>query len=289
MNISKLKFVEDRGLHDKISKYERTATWKDSDISFEIINFEYPFLHTHDYWEMFIILHGEMNHTINGDPYRVGCGDACVIRPDDSHKLCYFDNAKRGCVLLNFLVKSEYMKKVCEVYSSNLFQELLNSGRPLCFEMESVVGIQKKISDLQILSDASIEKVVLDTKILFNKVFNEFITNLMSTSNNYPDWLNEFLFSLRLSQFNYRNINEPISKTGYSYSRFAVLFKKYVGIPLVEYINRLKMNEAKELLLNTDLTTLDIASKLSFSSLSYFNRIYKKTFGCTPSETRKNK
>lgn len=66
------------------------------------------------------------------------------------------------------------MKKVCEVYSSNLFQELLNSGRPLCFEMESVVGIQKKISDLQILSDASIEKVVLDTKYCLTK----FLTNL---------------------------------------------------------------------------------------------------------------
>jgi AraC-like DNA-binding protein len=66
------------------------------------------------------------------------------------------------------------------------------------------------------------------------------------------------------------------------------LFKQAMGITLNEYFIRVKIKTAAYLLTNSNLTTLDIASKIGYSSLSYFNKAFKAIYGCSPREyTRK--
>ena len=48
----------------------------------------------------------------------------------------------------------------------------------------------------------------------------------------------------------------------------------------------LKLSYAAKLLQTTDLIVLDISSKVGYSSLSHFNRVFKATYHLTPSEYR---
>lgn len=66
-------------------------------------------------------------------------------------------------------------------------------------------------------------------------------------------------------------------------------FKEELGTNLVDYINILKIEEAKRLLLTTDHSLIDISNTLCFSSQSYFAQIFKKIVGVTPKEFRENK
>ena len=54
-------------------------------------------------------------------------------------------------------------------------------------------------------------------------------------------------------------------------------------IPGVFY---LRLNLAAELLRITDATVLDIAGRVGFDNLSYFNRLFKRRYGMTPREYR---
>lgn len=63
-------------------------------------------------------------------------------------------------------------------------------------------------------------------------------------------------------------------------------FKKVVKIGLVDYINRAKVTEAQYILAFTDDSLVNISNYLSFSSQSYFQSVFKKYTGCTPSEYR---
>ncbi|CAG7645741.1 AraC family transcriptional regulator [Paenibacillus allorhizosphaerae] len=61
---------------------------------------------------------------------------------------------------------------------------------------------------------------------------------------------------------------------------------KYTGYPLNEYIHRLKIAEAKNILLNTDQSVKEIASALGYGDAFYFSRLFKKFVGVSPNHYR---
>ena len=61
------------------------------------------------------------------------------------------------------------------------------------------------------------------------------------------------------------------------------LFKEATGMPPIEYINYVRVLKAETLLTTTHMSILEIAMNVGFSSASYFNRIFKKRRGISPS------
>ena len=72
---------------------------------------------------------------------------------------------------------------------------------------------------------------------------------------------------------------------GYSY--FRKMFKKYTGVPPVQYHLERKILRAKEMLLSTDKIIKEISYELGFQSIYYFSRVFKKKTGVSPSGIRK--
>jgi len=65
-------------------------------------------------------------------------------------------------------------------------------------------------------------------------------------------------------------------------------FHRETGLTIADYILTAKINEAKMLLLHSDLPLVDIANQLAFSSQSQFSVAFKKCTGSTPNSYRKN-
>lgn len=63
--------------------------------------------------------------------------------------------------------------------------------------------------------------------------------------------------------------------------------KKHLGMSFQEYLNMVRLNKAKELLLTTDLRGLDISIECGFSDYKYFSHLIKERYGCSPIEFRK--
>jgi len=72
-------------------------------------------------------------------------------------------------------------------------------------------------------------------------------------------------------------------------SYFSRLFKKEVGETFVEYVTRMKINRAKELLEQTDEAVGKICERLGYDNQSYFIKIFKTYAGTTPIEYRSGK
>ncbi|MCK0473589.1 AraC family transcriptional regulator [Halalkalibacter sp. APA_J-10(15)] len=65
-------------------------------------------------------------------------------------------------------------------------------------------------------------------------------------------------------------------------------FKKIMGVNFIDYVTKLRIEKAKELLLNTNMKMNDIAEQVGYRH-SYFNRIFKKHIGIPPSQYRKQR
>ncbi|MEZ5072627.1 MAG: AraC family transcriptional regulator [Bacteroidales bacterium] len=83
------------------------------------------------------------------------------------------------------------------------------------------------------------------------------------------------------------DFEEFARENGMGYSYFRKMFKKYMGMPPVQYHLDLKVHRAKEMLMNTDKSIKEISYELGFKSIYYFSRIFKSKQGVSPSEIRK--
>lgn len=73
---------------------------------------------------------------------------------------------------------------------------------------------------------------------------------------------------------------------GMSVSTFTRFFRKHTGCTLVQYLHRLRINEACELLMCTNLSVTDICYRVGFNNLSNFNRQFLAAKDMPPSRFR---
>ncbi len=83
-------------------------------------------------------------------------------------------------------------------------------------------------------------------------------------------------------------INDLTEHTGTSSTFLSRAFQEETGSSINEYIRNQKIRMAEDLLINTDLSILEISCQLSFSTQSHFIQAFKKITGTTPKQFRMN-
>ena len=73
-----------------------------------------------------------------------------------------------------------------------------------------------------------------------------------------------------------------------SVSRYNSLFKQVTGISPVEYIKKMRLASACELLSATDLPIKTVSAMVGYPDSHFFSRIFKKSLGVSPAFYRKN-
>ncbi len=83
-------------------------------------------------------------------------------------------------------------------------------------------------------------------------------------------------------------ISDLAAKFFISKSRLYELFKKRTGTSLSAYMNILRLQKARTLLLTTPNNITQIAMDVGFQDISYFNRLFRKKYGASPRKIRNN-
>lgn len=284
MNDMNTPHFSKNGQVDPVASIDLASPYHNLDVAFHWKNVDYPTLHTHEHWEIFVVMQGEIMHTINGQEKPCKRGDAWLIRPNDMHALRFSSAASQNYQNLNFIFSSQFAEQLLRPHRDT--NELINAQRPLSFSINE--------SDLNSIYDKCLytqnlpkEQYEANAKLLVAQLMLLFLEQDTVFDLRYPVWFNNFLIYVSTpSNFNL-SLKELSKATPYSYSRLAVLFKEYTGITFVNYVTEKKLTYAKQLLRTTSMTTLQICEKVGYTSLSAFNHLFKKTFSMTPSEYRK--
>jgi AraC-like DNA-binding protein/ligand-binding sensor protein len=67
---------------------------------------------------------------------------------------------------------------------------------------------------------------------------------------------------------------------------FCKLFKRHAGLNFTRHLSNVRIEKAKNLLLNRELRVSEIGYEVGFQSLTHFNRVFKKVLGQSPTEYR---
>ncbi len=82
-------------------------------------------------------------------------------------------------------------------------------------------------------------------------------------------------------------LEEVCEAVGFSVSYFSSLFKKETGEGFAKYLTRIRIDEAKNLLRETNLSVGDIGEKVGYSDRKHFTNTFRKAVGLNPAEYRK--
>ncbi|RAV17307.1 AraC family transcriptional regulator [Paenibacillus contaminans] len=123
-------------------------------------------------------------------------------------------------------------------------------------------------------------------QLICTKVANPFIEAMAERTNTQVQKIIEQ--AIRYLETNYTkdiSLDSCADQLGTNPFTLSKSFKQVTGINFIDYVTDLRLNKAKELLRETDMKMNDIAESVGYQQ-TYFNRIFKKQEGITPSQYR---
>ena len=99
----------------------------------------------------------------------------------------------------------------------------------------------------------------------------------------------------RALQFIHENYHKDLNmavvsnSVSMNYSLFSLSFKQYTGLNFVNYIKKIRMEEAKRMLEETDTKVVQISQMVGYDNEKHFMKTFKSIYGISPGEYRKNR
>ncbi|MDF2987740.1 MAG: DNA-binding response regulator [Eubacterium sp.] len=73
-----------------------------------------------------------------------------------------------------------------------------------------------------------------------------------------------------------------------SESHFSTTFTKEVGETFTDYLTKLRLEKAKELITTTNMKLYEVCERVGYTNAEHFSRIFKKTVGCSPKDYKRD-
>ncbi len=242
-------------------------------------------MHYHHAYELYYLVRGEREYFIGDEFYKLEEGDVVLIPPTLLHR-----TAGKGATRFLVYFSEEFLKRY--------FTPEMISSLPL----DRVLVLRPDASSRELLER--------DLNLMLDE-FNKDTDNPDINSPLFASYLCSMLFSISHAQNNYvtdsytdgrvgqiiRFINEHYSEVNdikqiaehFFISKYHLcrIFNKSLGLPLISYLNTIKIRAAAELMHNEKLNLTDIATRCGFNSPSYFCKVFKAEKGVSPSVYRK--
>ena len=189
---------------------------------------------------------------------------------------------------------SELIKfcNLCEEWKNAYFEKsyatYLNLCDSLCNQLEQNFLLKQfRVPILNFIQDVITTKITPDVSThTLRNILKDDISFIIQTSGN--DRLIDSII-----QYIQQNFATNISTTmlaeqfGLSSSYISNLLKQELGIRYNDYITKLRMDHAKQLLLSTNSSVKSITTACGYYSQSHFTKLFAEYEGCTPLEYRK--
>ena len=244
-------------------------------------------IHIHRDLELGIVLDGSLSLKTCAQPYTIGSGDAYLINSMEAHEFSSregalilaiqfapapFDSFIPGDEAVRFSVeppiKQYYSPEAYDLFlalCSALAQEYIRGGNGYrCLAMVSTL-YSRLLETIPFQYLSHMEHLPMQRR-----------SERLISVTDYID-----------AHFTRKLLLEEIAqREGLSLFHLSHLFKDALGVSFQDYLKQKRFENACSLLASTDKSVLEISMESGFSDVRYLNDLFRKEYGCTPSEYR---
>ena len=235
---------------------------------------DYVLPQSHSCYEIVFYAHGNGRTTIDHEIYNYKDMDMVLIPPTIVHDEKSELSTEVYCVLFNLTgieLNSSYYAYEAD-FSDQVFQMMVD------------------IKEAYLARESYFESYI-------NSVIQQIVIKILRHDKSNPDQPTMDEQNRRAIELSKKLLKEKIylnadlsviaENIGYSYDYFRHIFKDHVGMSPKQYQLEQKMNRAKELLLQSELSVQDVAKQCGFGSAIAFNDFFTKKLKITPLKFRK--
>ena len=239
-----------------------------------------PYMHDHHACELYYLCRGEREYFIGDQFYKISEGDLVLIPHQLLHR-----TAGKGATRFLLYFSEDFLRRF-------LSREMLGElplDRPMVFRADENFRQDIESELTAMLAEYTDGKISLAVSRL---------CRLLLIIKSAPNAYTASPFSDRRIGQIVRYVNEhygEINDIEQIAERFFIskyhlcrTFNKNFGLPLVSYLNTIKIRAAVELMQNEKLNLTEIATRSGFNSSSYFCKVFKAEKGVSPTVYRKN-
>lgn len=255
-------------------------------------------IESHDFWELVYAETSPIICTANGETILLNKGEILFHKPNEVHSLCADTKNAPNVFIVSFECKSEAI---------HFFEnKKLKINSEISNYVYDIIEESKKTFDLP-YSNPDTKKMMLKNKPtlggmqLIKNMLELFLIKLMRSETETLGNNSTFIFEKDYSEFIVKKIIEILNKNlsnnltiddiclelNYNKSYLFRQFKKSTGSSIMNYFTALKINKAKQLLREGELSVKEISIALGFDTPNYFSKLFKKQTGCSPLQYKK--
>ena len=251
---------------------------------------------THDFWELLYIDKGQILVQAGDHKLSLQQGQLIFHQPNEFHSVAANGNVAPNTIVISFSCHSPAMQALigCITYVNqtertllaNIIQEAKDTFTTDLGEPE-YRKLEFRTKDAPIGSEQLI-RLYLETLLIsiLRKRDRMSADTVGSTIQHnleyhYFDITREYIKNNIDATFSLQALSQQAMV---STSYLERLFRRFAGMSVIQYCNRYRVDQAKQLIREDRMNISQIAEYLGFSSIHYFSRVFKNCEGMSPSE-----
>lgn len=251
-------------------------------------------MHYHEEFEIVYMLEGILDCQINMEHFICREGDILVIPPGKVHGFNQFED--KSCHYANILFSLNLLEKEDSEIFTTFFKPYLKESIQISnyFPKESKENILLHDSVLTLFEhrhEELTEPLLIKSELykvmsILQKIAPPAET-LISTSERNIKRLMPVFEAIKKNSARSISVPEAASLSNLSESYFMTIFKQVSGSSFINFLKKTRLENARVMLLSTDISILEIAENSGFESVSYFIRAFKEFYKISPLQYRK--
>ena len=237
-------------------------------------------LHTHNYFEVEFVISGKGKQILNGVEFEMRAGNFCLVTTTDFHEHYFSENTEIINVSFDpsLLTQDVIRKLTSGIENKNYYLT--------CKDYDKFYALMHVL-----LSEYESTAEWRNSAILnvLNYIIIYFLRKLELSETKKTD-LSEIADAITYLNVHFQEsptLKEVADYIHYNPSYFSQVFKKHTGVKYINYLNNLKINQAKRLLAGSDDSIINIGYMCGFNSTANFFLEFKKSTGISPYQYRK--
>ncbi len=239
-------------------------------------------LHDHSFFEIFYLIDGTIEHELNGVRTTLRAGDIYFLNPEDAH--IFLRTQDDVATHRDIILRKSFLRSVCNYISPDLYTDYTENKIKKHFHLSptKINEFENAFKNISTLSASQKELAMASARATLAEMLGILVSHQIETQLHYPKWFQELLEKFDNPATLNEGLDGILSSCFYSKEHICRVFKKLMGVTMTEYLNDKRLEQAANMLIYTHQQVTKISNDLGFSSVSYFNKIFKEKYGCSP-------
>lgn len=244
--------------------------------------------HSHQFYEIFYILEGTVNHRLNDVTETLKPGDVFFLNLRDAH--IFLREEGNRCKHRDIVLHRKFFEETLDFLGAQLSADYRNSRLPkhITLPLSAIEDYEQRLQQLALPSGAPPAYRLTGIRTLTVSLLEQLLhTETELNRPRHPSWLEELLTQLNDPAAMKAGLGEILAAYHFDRAYMCRCFKQHLGCTMTEYVNDRRLEQAALLLQYADGSILSVSGEVGFSSVSYFNTIFKKKYGVSPKQFRR--